>query len=113
VTPADACRDPVVVLDPRVFDRADDLTYLLLRQEGIWYDEYRVHVEIDGGQHLEVRAAWADMKRQNDLWIAGARILRFPAWLVRARPGDVVAQVRAALLAGGWRTMDLGCPVSP
>jgi very-short-patch-repair endonuclease len=68
----------------------------------IWYDEYRVQVEIDGGQHLEVRAAWDDMKRQNDLWIAGIRVLRFPAWLVRSRPADVLAQVRAALNAGGW-----------
>jgi very-short-patch-repair endonuclease len=59
-------------------------------------------VEIDGAQHLEVRAAWADMKRQNDLWITGVRVLRFPAWLVRTRPAEVLAQVRAALIAAGW-----------
>jgi very-short-patch-repair endonuclease len=68
----------------------------------IWYDEYRVHVEIDGGLHLEAKAAWQDMKRQNDLWIAGARVLRFPAWLVRERPAEVVTQVREALMAAGW-----------
>ncbi len=67
------------------------------------YEEFGVHVEIDGGQHLEVRAAWADMKRQNELWVAGERVLRFPAWLISARPGEVVAQVRAALTAAGWR----------
>jgi hypothetical protein len=67
------------------------------------YEEYGVHVEIDGAQHLEVRAAWADMKRQNDLWVAGERVLRFPAWMVRGQPGEVVGQVRAALAAAGWR----------
>ncbi len=66
------------------------------------YEEYGVHVEIDGGQHMDVQQAWADMQRQNDLWIAGERVLRFPAWLVRERPADVVAQVRAALIAAGW-----------
>jgi hypothetical protein len=67
------------------------------------YEEHGVHVEIDGSQHMEVRAAWADMRRQNDLWISGVRVLRFPAWLVRAKPDEVVAQVREALKVAGWR----------
>jgi hypothetical protein len=67
-----------------------------------WYDEYRVQVEIDGGQHVEAQSWWADMKRQNDLWITGVRVLRFPAWLIRTRPAEVLAQVRAALEAAGW-----------
>jgi hypothetical protein len=52
---------------------------------------------------MEAPARWADMRRQNDLWIAGNRILRFPSWLVRRDPAAVAAQVRAALLAAGWR----------
>jgi len=68
-----------------------------------YFEEYGVHVEIDGGQHLESAAWWADMKRQNDLWVAGDRVLRFPAWVVRRRPAEVAAQVRAALVAAGWR----------
>ncbi len=68
----------------------------------VWFDDWRVHVEIDGGQHLDPRAAWADMRRQNDLWIEGDRVLRFPAWAVRHTPDEVVAQVRAALRAAGW-----------
>ncbi len=67
------------------------------------YEEFGVHVEIDGAHHLDVRRAWADMERQNQLWIKGDRLLRFPAWLVRERPGDVIDQVRAALIAAGWR----------
>ncbi|MFI6762725.1 DUF559 domain-containing protein [Micromonospora sp. NPDC050417] len=68
----------------------------------VYFDDWRVQVEIDGGQHLEVRHWWADMRRQNDLWVAGVRILRFPAWVVRDRPDEVVAQLRAALQAAGW-----------
>jgi hypothetical protein len=67
-----------------------------------YFEEYGVHVEIDGGQHREVAAWWADMKRQNDLWIAGDRVLRFPSWAIRSRPDEVAAQVRAALRAAGW-----------
>jgi very-short-patch-repair endonuclease len=61
-----------------------------------------VHVEIDGCQHLDVRQAWADMRRQNQLWIAGDRVLRFPAWALRSDPDAVLAQVRQALRAAGW-----------
>jgi very-short-patch-repair endonuclease len=68
-----------------------------------YYEEWRLHVEIDGAQHVDVRAYWADMRRQNAVWITGDRILRFPAWAVRHQPGEVVAQVRAALVAAGWR----------
>ncbi len=61
-----------------------------------------MHVEIDGGQHTDAHTWWADMQRQNELWIPGDRVLRFPAWVVRARPAEVVGQMRAALAAGGW-----------
>lgn len=74
-----------------------------LRYLDVYYEQWGVHVEIDGSQHLDVRAHWADMARQNELWITGDRILRFPAWLVRERPDEVIAQVRRALYAAGWR----------
>ncbi|MFY1685576.1 DUF559 domain-containing protein [Micromonospora sp. WMMD730] len=67
-----------------------------------YFAQWRVHVEIDGGQHLDPAHAWADMRRQNSLWIEGDRVLRFPAWALRARPDEVVAQLRAALRAAGW-----------
>jgi hypothetical protein len=72
------------------------------RYRDAYFEPWGVHVEIDGGQHLEVRAWWADMRRQNELWIGGDRVLRFPAWAVRERPADVTEQVRAALTAAGW-----------
>ncbi|WP_232533737.1 DUF559 domain-containing protein [Plantactinospora sp. KBS50] len=68
----------------------------------VYFDEWKLQVEIDGGQHREVGHWWADMRRQNDLWISGLRVLRFPAWAVRERPAEVLAQVRAALTAAGW-----------
>ena len=68
-----------------------------------YFEDYGVHVEIDGGHHRDVAAWWADMKRQNDLWISGDRVLRFPSWIVRSRPAEVVTQVAAALRAAGWR----------
>ncbi|MBQ1042063.1 DUF559 domain-containing protein [Micromonospora sp. C32] len=67
-----------------------------------YFEQWRVHVEVDGGQHLDPAHAWADMRRQNDLWVEGDRVLRFPAWVLRAHPEVVTAQLRAALRAAGW-----------
>jgi very-short-patch-repair endonuclease len=67
-----------------------------------YFEEYGVHVEIDGSHHLDVRQWWADLRRQNDLWIAGDRLLRFPGFIIRTRPDEWVPQLRAALIAGGW-----------
>ncbi|MGC4745361.1 hypothetical protein ACLQ28_06815 [Micromonospora sp. DT201] len=67
-----------------------------------YFEQWRVHVEIDGGQHLDPRAWWADMCRQNALWVDGDRLLRFPAWALRAKPDEVLTQLRAALRAAGW-----------
>lgn len=69
----------------------------------VLYEPWGVHVEIDGTQHFSAEASWADMKRQNDLWVAGMTVLRFPTWLVRNNPDEVFAQVRKALHAAGWR----------
>jgi hypothetical protein len=69
----------------------------------VYYEQWHVHVEIDGGQHNDPRHQWADMKRQNEAWAPGDRLLRFPTFIVRNRPDEVFAQVRAALLEAGWR----------
>ncbi|MGW5671299.1 endonuclease domain-containing protein [Micromonospora sp. NPDC003776] len=67
-----------------------------------YFEEWRVHVEIDGAQHLDPAHAWADMRRQNDLWLEGDRVLRFPTWVIRTHPEQVLTQLRAALRAAGW-----------
>jgi hypothetical protein len=68
-----------------------------------FFEAYGVHVEVDGGHHTDVREWWADMRRQNQLWVSGDRVLRFPAFVIRNRPDEWIPQVRAALIAGGWK----------
>ncbi|MFC6563566.1 endonuclease domain-containing protein [Actinoplanes utahensis] len=62
-----------------------------------YFEGHGLHIEIDGGQHTDVRQWWADMRRQNELWIPGDRVLRFPAWALRHHPADILTQLRAAL----------------
>ncbi|MGC9670400.1 hypothetical protein ACNTMW_28135 [Planosporangium sp. 12N6] len=78
-------------------DRAGRTRYL-----DAYWKQWGVHAEVDGAWHLDVRQWWADMRRQNDLWVRGDRVLRFPAWVVARRPDEVAAQLRAALEAAGW-----------
>ncbi|WBB74723.1 DUF559 domain-containing protein [Micromonospora sp. WMMD1128] len=68
-----------------------------------YWRRWRLHVEVDGAHHMDVRHWAADLRRQNRVWIEGDRILRFTAFDVRHRPADVVAQLQAALTAAGWR----------
>ena len=67
-----------------------------------YWKEWRLHAEVDGAHHMDARHWAADMLRQNQVWIAGDRVLRFPAWLVRADPPAVARQLHAALTAAGW-----------
>ena len=67
-----------------------------------YFARWRLHVEVDGAHHVDPFVAWDDMARQNNVWVSGDRVLRFPAWLVRTDPARVIADVRAALLAAGW-----------
>ncbi|SDT78657.1 endonuclease domain-containing protein [Actinoplanes derwentensis] len=70
----------------------------------VYWQKWRVHAEVDGSHHMETRHWIDDMLRQNQLWIAGDRLLRFPAGLVRSRPELVAGQLRAALEAAGWQS---------
>jgi hypothetical protein len=72
------------------------------RYRDVFFDEWRVHVEIDGSQHMDVRAWYADMRQGNEIAISGVRLLRFPGWAVRHHPDEVIADLRAALIAAGW-----------
>jgi very-short-patch-repair endonuclease len=90
-------RLPLPDLQERRTDAAGRIRYL-----DAYWREFGLHVEIDGAHHMDVRHWAADMRRQNDVWIAGERILRFPAWMVRTRPQEVADAVRAALTAAGW-----------
>ncbi|MFY1689939.1 hypothetical protein [Plantactinospora sp. WMMB782] len=91
-------RIPPPDLQQRRVDAGGRVRYL-----DAYWRRWRLHVEIDGAHHMDVRHWAADLRRQNEIWIAGDRILRFPAWLVRSRPTEVADQVRAGLSAAGWR----------
>jgi hypothetical protein len=68
-----------------------------------YFEEAGVHVEIDGGHHMDVEQWWQDMRRQNDLWALGERVVRFPAWAIRHDPDTVIAQLSAALGIEPWK----------
>jgi len=89
---------PLPDMQERRTDAAGRIRYL-----DAYWRRWRLHVEVDGAHHMDVRHWAADMRRQNDVWIAGDRILRFPAWLVRTRPAEVATQLESALIAAGWR----------
>jgi very-short-patch-repair endonuclease len=68
-----------------------------------YWRKWKLHVEIDGAHHMDARHWGKDMLRQNEVWLEGDRVLRFPAFLVRTEPLAVVAQLRAALGASRVR----------
>jgi very-short-patch-repair endonuclease len=68
--------------------------------DAIW-EWARLVVEIDGRWHMDARAWWADMLRDNELTLDGYRVLRFPAFAVRDNPAEVAGQIAAALRQSG------------
>lgn len=55
-------------------------------------------VEVDGALHLAAQRWWNDQLRQNELVIAGDRVLRFPSVVVRCEVPLVIDQLRRSLL---------------
>jgi hypothetical protein len=53
-------------------------------------------VEVDGFVHLLPATYWDDMSRQNELVIAGRRLLRFSTVAVRLQEHVVASQLRRA-----------------
>lgn len=95
------CRDarlPTPVRQLRRRDAAGRLRFL-----DACFDDWKLVVEIDGAHHADVAHMWDDTARQNDLLLAGYLVLRYPVFIVRTQPQRVAAEVRAALIAAGWR----------
>lgn len=78
----------------RQFRRVDGEGYRWL--DAVW-EWARLVAEIDGRWHMDVRAWWADMQRDNALTVDGYRVLRFPAFAVRDSPKAVAGQIATAL----------------
>jgi hypothetical protein len=91
------CRDHRLPMPSRQVPRTD--ADGRLRYLDAEFDDYNIVVEIDGSHHMDPRLWWEDMRRQNDVWIAGQTILRFPAWVIRAEPEQVADQIRRAMRA--------------
>jgi very-short-patch-repair endonuclease len=68
--------------------------------DAVW-EAARLIVEVDGAHHMEPVQYWADMDRDNDFTLNGYRVLRFPAFAVRYRPGYVAGKIREALRQAG------------
>ncbi|MGI5148857.1 DUF559 domain-containing protein [Plantactinospora sp. CA-294935] len=68
-----------------------------------YWRRWGLHVEVDGAYHMEVHHWEADMRRQNEVWLAGDRLLRFTAHQIRHHPAQVADQLQHALTAAGWR----------
>ena len=69
----------------------------------LYFDDYGVHIEVDGARHDDPRARWQDLLRQNELFIVADGLMRFPNWAIRDHPDIVIDQIRRALLRRGWR----------
>ena len=67
------------------------------------FDPYRLTVEIDGIQHLDLRAWMGDALKQNLVTLEGQRVLRIPSLAFRLDPEPFLDQVEVGLRAGGWR----------
>jgi very-short-patch-repair endonuclease len=70
--------------------------------DAVW-EAARVIVEVDGIHHLDAAEYWADMDRDIDFTLGGYHVLRFPAFVVRYRPGYVAGKIRQALRDDGRR----------
>jgi len=68
----------------------------------VYWDEFRVVVEIEGIHHDAPENAVDDSLRQNDLTIKRNAVLRIPLIGLRTCPDEFMDQVEAMLRAAGW-----------
>lgn len=69
-----------------------------------WWDEWALHVEIDGLTHLDPAEWTADLRRSNELEISKVgRRLRIAGFQLFEQESDVVDLIRRGLAAGGYR----------
>jgi very-short-patch-repair endonuclease len=66
------------------------------------FDPWRVDVEIDGAHHRDVGQSARDLRRQNEIVIAGRNLLRFDSYQVRHEASSVAAVLSRALSHAGW-----------
>jgi hypothetical protein len=68
----------------------------------VYWDDFKVSVEIDGLHHLDARSVIDDSLKQNAVMLEGITTLRIPVLALRQDPEPFLDQVEAALVKGGW-----------
>jgi very-short-patch-repair endonuclease len=81
----------------------------VLRRDGrrhyyldLYWDRWKLVVEIDGIQHAWAENAVGEALRQNALSMSGDIVLRLPLLGLRLAPDEFLDQMEAALVARGW-----------
>jgi len=77
--------------------------------DDVAYDEYGVHVELDGRQAHPEPARFRNHRRDNAAVVAGGRVLRYCYADVVERPCIVAREVATVLRAAGWRGSPRRC----
>ena len=68
----------------------------------VFWDDWRVAVEIDGIQHGWAENVVHDALRHNDVTLGDCRVLRLPVLGLRVAPDQFFGQIELALRASGW-----------
>lgn len=68
----------------------------------VYWEDFKVCVEIDGIHHLDPRSVIDDSLKQNAMMLEGVITLRIPVTALRQDPEPFLDQVQAALKQGGW-----------
>lgn len=68
----------------------------------VWFEDYRVHIEINGAQHYRGLSPVADARRRNDRALAHDLTLEIPVLGLLVDEAGFLAQVVQALRLRGW-----------
>lgn len=68
----------------------------------LWWDAWRLCLEIDGRLHLSTTTWWQDMLRDAEITIDQSNVVRIPAFIVRLKPEVFTDLVRRLLVSRGW-----------
>ncbi|BEP14948.1 type IV toxin-antitoxin system AbiEi family antitoxin domain-containing protein [Acidothermaceae bacterium B102] len=74
-----------------------------VRYLDLFWDEFRICVEVDGRFHIVVTTWWADIDRDFDISADGVKIIHVTAKRIRTDPEGLIDGLRRALIAAGWQ----------
>jgi hypothetical protein len=92
------CRRGLPRPDRQVLRRGGPRRYYL----DLYWEQWKVVVEIDGIQHVWAENSVDDALRQNSLSMGGDLVLRVPLLGVRVAPEQFLDQIEEALVLRGW-----------